>query len=72
MGKNVRFGIVGLGMGRGRAKICANTDGAELVAVCDIWEERIHSIREELDVEIERDFEALLERKNIDDSPAKR
>jgi UDP-N-acetyl-2-amino-2-deoxyglucuronate dehydrogenase len=66
MTDKVRFGIVGLGMGRNKTKTCAETVGAELVAVCDIWEERISSIREELDVEIERDFERLLERKDID------
>ena len=66
MAEKVRFGIVGLGMGRGRAKICAETEGAELIAICDIWEDRIKSIREELEVEVERDFEKLLERSDID------
>jgi UDP-N-acetyl-2-amino-2-deoxyglucuronate dehydrogenase len=66
MTDKVRFGIVGLGLGRNRAKTCAETEGAELVAVCDIWEERINLIREELDVEVERDYERLLERKDID------
>jgi UDP-N-acetyl-2-amino-2-deoxyglucuronate dehydrogenase len=66
MADRVRFATVGLGMGRGRAKICAETVGAELVAICDVWEDRIKSIQEELDVEIVRDFERLLERKDID------
>ena len=66
MADNVRFAIVGLGMGLGRARTCLATDGAELVVICDIWEERIEAFRKEYDVEIERDFERLLERKDID------
>ena len=40
MSDAIRFGIAGLGMGRSRAEACTKTPGAELVAVCDIWEER--------------------------------
>lgn len=66
MADKVRFGIVGLGMGRGRAKICRETEGAELAVVCDIWDERINAFREEVDVEVERDFEKLISRSDID------
>ena len=34
----IRFGIIGLGVGRSRVKQAANTAGAELVAVCDLQE----------------------------------
>ena len=33
---SVRFGIVGLGMGMNRSRQVLSTDGAELVAVCDL------------------------------------
>ena len=32
----IRFGIIGLGVGRSRVKQAANTAGAQLVAVCDL------------------------------------
>ena len=51
MGQNLRFGIVGFGMGKGRATICSQTKGAELVAICDIWEERAEAFRKDHDVE---------------------
>ena len=68
MAESVRFAIVGLGMGRGRAKICANTEGAELAVICDIWEERVNEFVKEMDgkVEVERDFNRLLDRDDID------
>ena len=34
----VRFGIIGLGVGKSRMKQAATTDGAQLVAVCDLQE----------------------------------
>ena len=48
MADKVRFGILGLGMGRGKAEICTKTEGAELVAICDIWEERALETKEKL------------------------
>ena len=66
MADKVRFGILGLGMGRGKAEICTKTEGAELVAICDIWEERALETKEKLGVEWIRDFDEMLERKDID------
>lgn len=37
----VRFGIVGLGIGRAHANAVTKADGGELVALCDIDEERL-------------------------------
>lgn len=62
----VRFGIVGLGMGRDRANKAANTPGAKLVAVCDILEERGAEAAAELDVEWIRDYDDMLARDDID------
>jgi predicted dehydrogenase len=53
-------------MGRPRAEVCARTAGAELVAVCDIWDERAREVGQALGVEVVRDYERLLERKDID------
>ena len=66
MPNSVRFGVVGLGMGMGRAEICTRTDGAELVAVCDIWEERARAAVAKFDCEWIPDYEQMLARKDID------
>ncbi len=66
MAETLRFGIVGLGMGGARAKLVPDTEGAELVAVCDIWEERGQKLSEELGCEYIRDYEQMLARDDID------
>ena len=66
MADEVRFGIVGLGMGRDRAKKATDTPGARLVAVCDILEERGAKAAEELEVEWIKDYEEMLARDDID------
>lgn len=66
MGDTVRFGIIGLGMGMGRARSCMETAGAELVAVSDIWEERAKAAQEEFACEWIRDYHDLLSRSDID------
>jgi UDP-N-acetyl-2-amino-2-deoxyglucuronate dehydrogenase len=66
MADEVRFGIVGLGMGRDRAKKATDTPGARLVAVCDILEERGAKTAEDLQVEWIKDYEKMLERGDID------
>ena len=66
MAEKLRFGIVGLGMGMGRARSCTKTEGAELVAVCDIWKERAEAAQEEFGCEWIPDFHDLLNRSDID------
>jgi len=66
MGGEIRFGIVGLGMGRNRANIVTQTPGAKLVAVCDIWEERGRLAEKELGCQWLSDYESLLKRTDID------
>lgn len=66
MADEVRFGIVGLGMGRDRANKAAKTPGARLVAVCDILEERGAKAAEDLGVEWVREYDRLLEREDVD------
>ena len=36
----IRFGVIGLGMGYSRSKTVTETPGAELVAVCDLIDEK--------------------------------
>jgi len=66
MSDEVRFGIVGLGMGRSRAQFAKDTPGASLTAVCDIWDERGRSAEEELGVPWIQDYDEMLERDDID------
>jgi len=64
--KPVRFGIVGLGMGAGRSKTVPTTEGAQLVAVCDLLEERARPLAEELGCEWTLKYDNLLARDDID------
>lgn len=66
MGEEVRFGIVGLGMGRNRAKIASQTPGAKLACVCDIVEENAKKAAEEFGCAWENNYEKMLERDDID------
>ena len=43
----VGFGVIGLGMGAGRARLATQTAGARLVAVADLDEERGRKASEE-------------------------
>lgn len=66
MSEVVRFAIVGLGMGRGRANRCLEADGAELVAVCDMSKERGMSASDELRVPWVQNYNDLLLRDDVD------
>ncbi len=62
----IGFGVVGLGVGRSRAKMVAECSDAELVAVCDIDEERLRPFAEEMGCEAYTDYRAMAERDDID------
>lgn len=66
MGEKVRFGILGLGIGASRARMVSRTEGAELVCVCDLQEEKARQIAKELSCEWCTDYEKMLSRKDID------
>lgn len=66
MGDEVRFGIVGLGMGSNRAKVALNTAGAKLVCVCDLQETKAKAFAEEHGVEWTTSMDDLLARDDID------
>jgi len=62
----VRFVVVGLGMGRARAKQIQSTPGTELVGVCDIDEERARSRSEELGVPYTTDVREWLDKDEVE------
>ncbi|MFO7948392.1 MAG: Gfo/Idh/MocA family oxidoreductase [Armatimonadota bacterium] len=66
MANALRFGIAGLGRGMVQARNVADAEGAELAAVCEIWEERAQTAVEELGCEWIRDFDEMLGRDDID------
>ena len=62
----VRFGIVGLGMGRNRAKQALEAEGAELVCVCDLQEEKAKAFAEEAECDWTTSYDDMLARKDVD------
>jgi len=65
-GNEIRFGIVGLGVGAGRAKIAANTPGAKLICVCDLREENVKKAADEHGCDWTTDYESMIARDDID------
>ncbi|MEK7397155.1 MAG: Gfo/Idh/MocA family oxidoreductase [Candidatus Poribacteria bacterium] len=66
MANEIRFGIVGLGMGANRADIASKTPGAKLSCVCDIVEANAKKIAEKYGCAYETDYENMLKRDDID------
>lgn len=66
MMREIGFAVVGLGMGAVRARMIANTDGARLVAVADIREDRAIAVASELSCDATSDYRKLLDRDDID------
>lgn len=65
MAGEVGFVVVGLGMGRNRARMVKGTEGAKLVGVVDINEERARKVAEELECEWHSDFRTFLDRSDV-------
>ena len=63
---NITFGVVGLGMGAGRAQGVTETPGAKLVAVCDLREDRASAAAERHSCDWYLDYAKMLEREDID------
>jgi len=59
--KKIRVGVVGVGRGAGFAKGAAPHLGMELVALCDLWEERLLQLGKELNVATYTDYDKFLE-----------
>jgi len=65
MGDAIGFVVVGLGMGRNRARMVKQTEGAKLIGVVDINEERAQKVAEELGCEWHTDFRTFLDRPDV-------
>ena len=59
--KIIRVGVVGVGRGYGFAKGANSYPGMKLVALCDIWEEKLRTVGKELGVTTYTDYERFLE-----------
>lgn len=59
--KKLRVGVVGVGRGAGFAKGAGPHLGMELVALCDLWEERLNQLGRELNVATYTDYDKFLE-----------
>ena len=66
MANNLRFGVVGLGMGMNRSGVIHSTDGAELVAVADLVEARRKAAEEKFGCESHDDALEMFDRDDID------
>lgn len=66
MNEEIGFAVVGLGMGRSRARLIAQTEGARLQVVCDLQEERVRRVTEELGCQGTTRFEEVLAREDVD------
>jgi predicted dehydrogenase len=64
--ENVRFGVIGLGMGAVRCKEISETQQAELIAVCDLDLEKAKKIAEKYNVDYYKDYKEMLKRDDID------
>lgn len=59
--KTVRVGVIGVGRGAGMAAGASEMAGIELVALCDIWEERLAGLGKSLNVATYTDYDKFLE-----------
>ena len=67
MSRKLRLGVVGLGMGRGHAEGYKSHPGAELVALCDLDENRLRSAAKQLKVgQTYTDLKSMLEQGDLD------
>ena len=66
MAKEIGFGVVGLGMGANRCRKVHDAEGARLMAVADIRQDRAEKIGTEYEIDWYLEYEKLLERDDID------
>ena len=59
MADAIRVGVIGVGRGKSFMKAAAPV-GMELVAICDIWEERLDAVAKELEVASYTDYDEFL------------
>jgi predicted dehydrogenase len=59
--KKIRVGVVGVGRGSGFARGAGPHHGMELVALCDLWKEKLNRVGKELKVATYTDYDRFLE-----------
>jgi predicted dehydrogenase len=59
--KKIRVGVVGVGRGQSYATGASDAVGMELVALCDIWEEKLLEVGKKYNVATYTDFDKFLE-----------
>ena len=59
--KKIRVGVIGVGRGQSFAQAANEVVGMELVALCDIWEERLQEVGKRYGVATYIDYEKFLE-----------
>ncbi len=58
--KTIKVGVVGVGRGAGFARGAGPHLGMELVALCDLWEEKLEELGKELEVTAYTDYDKFL------------
>lgn len=66
MAKDLRFAVVGLGMGKHHCQAVQNAKGTQLAAVCDKDRERLGPVAEKYGVKAYKSFKKLLQDPDID------
>ncbi len=62
----VGFGVIGLGMGRNRARLIKETEGAELKVVCDLHADLAEEVARELETDCAADMAQVFARDDVD------
>lgn len=57
----IRVGVIGVGRGQSFAQSATEAVGMKLVAICDVWEERLHEVAGKYGVAAYTDYDAFLE-----------
>ncbi len=66
MAKEIRVGVVGLGMGRHHCAEIGEVEGLRVAAICDIDRQRLAAGKKELGIKGYRDYEKLLADETVD------
>jgi predicted dehydrogenase len=60
MNRNIRVGVIGVGRGQSFAQAATDVVGMELVALCDLWKERLEKVGQKYEVATYTDYDEFL------------